>query len=568
MGWTGTSSDLVKQELERVLQSKAFRNADALSKLLRFIVERTLEGDTEGLKEYSLGSQVLDRGPGFDPQADPIVRVQAGRLRSKLDGYYHTEGKNDALRIDLPRGGYIPEFTSAKPADDSIDRDQPSKRGSRLTVLALLGLLAFGSAIATWFLVVLAKVEPSPGVMRVALGAPADFSISWFAISPDGRTLAMVVSGKGKTQLCLRPMDSLEPRMVPGTQDAQLTPFWSPDSRSIGFFASGELKKLDSVTGVVQTICRAPLGRGGTWNQDGRIVFSPGIQDPLFRVNALGGAPVQITKLDAGRHEESHRSPWFLPDGRRFLYHVRASQQENSGLYLGDLDGRPPKKLLPAESEAVFVSPGYLMFIRQRILFAQRFNPRTLDLAGEPTPITGTSEGDYWRFSASNSGIVILQDGRAPRARGNSLVWMDRSGNQRTSIGRIARSRHISLSADGSKVAYDHPAPPSGAAAVSVFDVRRGTSNQLTFPPAISDTPVISRDGRQVVFRSNPNGQFDLFVKDLTSATDSRLLLHSAESKYPTDWSPEAKTCSSTDWNQEETKAFGCSRWQPERRLI
>src|SRR5262249_31979680 len=156
-----------------------------------------------------------------------------------------------------------------------------------------------------------------------------------------------------------------------------------------------------------------------------------------------------------------------------FLYHVRASQQENTGLYLGDLDGRPPKKLLTAEPEAVFVSPGYLMFIRQRILFAQRFNPRTLDLAGESNPITGTSEGDYWVFSASNSGIVILQDGQA--RRGNSLVWVDRSGNQRASIGRIARSRHITLSADGSKVAYDHPAPPSGAAAVSVFDVRRGT---------------------------------------------------------------------------------------------
>ena len=534
-------SDLVRQELERVLQSKAFRNAESLSKLLRFIVERTLEGDTEGLKEYSLGSEVLGRGPAFDAQADPIVRVQAGRLRSKLDGYYHTEGKSNALRIHLPRGGYIPEFASATTPDESISREQSPKRGSRLSVLALLGLVALGTAVGTWFLVAPAKVEPAPSVMRVALAAPADFSISWFAISPDGRTLAMVVSGEGKTQLCLRPMDSLESRMVPGTQGAQLTPFWSPDSRSIGFFASGELKTLDSVTGVVQTICRAPLGRGGTWNRDGAIVFSPGIQDPLFRVNAVGGPPVQITRLDSGRHEESHRSPWFLPDGRRFLYHVRASQQENTGLYLGDLNGRPPRKLLPAESGAIFVSPGYLLFTRQGIVFAQRFDPGTLDVTGEPTPITGASEGDYWWVSASNSGIVILQDGQAPRARGSSLVWVDRSGNQRTSIGGITRSRHISVSADESKVAYDHPTPPSGAAAVSIFDVRRGTDNQLTFPPAISDMPVISRDGRQVAFRSNADGQFDLLVKDLTSAAESRALLHSAESISPTDWSPDGK---------------------------
>ena len=239
-----------------MLQSKAFRNAEALSKLLRFVVERSLEGDTEGLKEYSLGSQVLDRGPGFDPQADPIVRVQAGRLRSKLEGYYHTEGKNDPLRIDLPKGGYIPEFTSAKPADDSVAGDQSSKRGPRLTVLALLGLVALASAVASWFAIAPAKVEPTPGVMRVPLSPPGNFTISWFAISPDGRTVAMVVNGQGKTQLCLRPMDSLEPRMIPQTQGVQLAPFWSPDSRWIGFFASGELKKLDTVTGLVQTIRR------------------------------------------------------------------------------------------------------------------------------------------------------------------------------------------------------------------------------------------------------------------------------------------------------------------------
>ena len=278
-----------------MLQSKAFRNAEALSKLLRFVVERSLEGNTEGLKEYSLGSQVLDRGPGFDPQADPIVRVQAGRLRSKLEGYYHTEGKNDPIRIDLPKGGYIPEFTPAKPAGDSVVRDQSSKRGPRLTVLALLGLVAPAAPVAAPEPKIErpAKVEPAPGVMRVALSPPADFTIPWFAISPDGRTVAMVVSGQGKTQLCLRPMDSLEPRMIPQTQGVQLAPFWSPDSRWIGFFASGELKKLDTVTGVVQTICKAPLGRGGTWNRDAVIVFSPGIQDALFRVSSGGGAPVK-----------------------------------------------------------------------------------------------------------------------------------------------------------------------------------------------------------------------------------------------------------------------------------
>jgi hypothetical protein len=544
MQGAGIPSDVIKQELDRVLQSKAFRSAEGLSRLLRFVVERSLEGDAESLKEYVLGSQALDRGAGFDPQADPIVRVQAGRLRSKLQDYYHAEGKNNPVRIALPKGGYSPEFRSHQPSNDSISPSGP-QRSQGPALVALLGA-AGACAIGFWLLTPRPRLAPAPAVIRVALNPPADSSIFSFAISPDSRMLAMTVTARGRNQLCLRPMDSLDSRMIAGTEGASGSLFWSPDSRWLGFFASGELKKLDTANGLVQTICKAPLGRGGTWNADGVILFTPGIQDPLLRVNANGGVAVAVTKLDPVRHEESHRSPWFLPDGRQFLYYVRASSPEHTGVYLGDLGGRSAKKLLsqdndqhniPVESGAIYVFPGYLLFIRQSMLVAQRFDPDAGGLAGAAIPITRAGPGGFWRFSAADSGILILPDSQSATAPEYTLSWVDRAGRPVRSMGKVGTMRHISYSPDGERVAYDHPAPPSSAGTVSIFDVRRKKITRLTFPPGSSDMPVISPDGKQVVFRSNPDGPSDLFIKDLATAAESRLLLHSPESKYPTDWS-------------------------------
>jgi Tol biopolymer transport system component len=540
-----TTADAVRQELERVLQSKAFRNAEALSRLLRFVVNRSLDGDAESLKEYTLGSQVLERGGNFDPQTDPIVRVQAGRLRSKLQEYYGAEGKDDPVRIALPKGGYVPEFRSALEPHSPSGPDEPPKRRLSRTHLVWASAMALTVAIAAWLIVFRREVRPPGTVIRATVSAPPGSAIMTFAISPDSRLLAVILTHGGKTQIGLRAMDALEPRMIAGTEGVPpgSVPFWSPDSRFLGFFTHGELKKLDTTTGLVQTICKAPQGMAGSWNRSGLIVFAPGIQDPLFRVSDSGSVPVQVTKFELNRQDESHRWPWFLPDGRRFLFYIRASLPENSGVYLGDLDGRAPWKILTIDSGAVYVSTGHLAFVRQGTLYAQRFDVGSVRFLGNPIPLSPLAPNirtRWGRFAISGPGVLVIDPRQVPNQE-RDLLWVDHIGRTVRSMGRIGVSQDISLAANGVLVAYDHPGPPTGAADVWVYDARRGASRRITLPPATSSVPVLSRDGKQVAFSSSSGGPYDLLVKDLTSSADLKLLVHSDDSKYATDWSPDGQ---------------------------
>lgn len=547
MGTAPASSDSVKQELERVLQGKAFRNTEALRKLLRFVVERTLDGDEASLKEYTLGYQVLQRGVDFDPQADPIVRVQAGRLRTKLEEYYGAEGKDNAVRIALPKGGYVPDFIRAEAAEPSTAPSPPPQRTRFPMRVAWLAGAAVALVAATYLLIRPTPVEPRRDVVRVALRPPPDSGFLAFSLSPDSGRLAMIIADlRGKSKLWLRNMDALEPSVVAGSEGAIDTPpFWSRDSRFVGFFAAGELRKVDTSTGLVQTICKAPRGRGGTWNRDGVIVFAGGINSPLVRVNESGGIPTPVTKFEPTRVENSHRWPWFLPDGRRFLYYVRAALADNSGIYLGDLAGSAARKILRADTGAVYVSSGYMLFQRPGIILAQRFDPDVARLIGEPVSVAAAAPimtSRWTQFSASDFGTLILMEKKSvPDADADrDLVWVDQSGRPKRSIGKIGHTVHISLSLDGERVAYDHPIP-NGAGDNFVLDVSRGVTTRITFPPAIGTMPVISRDGKQVAFSSNTGGSNDLYAKELVSAASPRLLLHSWESKYPTDWSPDGR---------------------------
>src|SRR6516162_2687969 len=205
-----------------------------------------------------------------------------------------------------------------------------------------------------------------------------------YTISRDGSRLAFVAqSVDGKTSLWVRSLDSLSAQVLVGTDNASL-PFWSPDGQWIGFFSEGKLKKSLASGGSVQEICDASLGRGGTWNAQGTIIFSPSIGSPLFRVSANGGVPVALTKLDTSRGETTHRWPDFLPDGVHFLYLGRnLSSEKTSALYVGSLDGSPAKRIMDVGGGARYAWPGYILFVRNAILLAQQFDSRKLSLLGD-----------------------------------------------------------------------------------------------------------------------------------------------------------------------------------------
>jgi eukaryotic-like serine/threonine-protein kinase len=390
---------------------------------------------------------------------------------------------------------------------------------------------------------------------KVAFGDP-------FSISPDGRRLALLVTEDKRfsfsiqgspraNSLWVRRLDSLDGQPLPGTEGAD-HPFWSPDSRYIAFFAQGKLRKIEASGGPSVTLCDAPDGRRGTWNRDGVIVFSPAFLGPLYRVSAEGGAATPITTLDPSREEDAHLFPQFLPDGRHFLYYAKSTQRRgNEQIYIDSLDsklGSKNRKPLVSTHWMAAYTPaggGYLLFIREGTLMAQRFNADRLELSGEPSPVAekvaepDPSATTPWNlfacFSASTNGVLAHWN----RASANTqLAWFDRQGKQLGTVGAPGDSSP-SLSPDGKRVAITRSV--SSNTDIWLLDLARSTASRFTFDPAGELGPLWSPDGSRIVFNSNRDGKYNLYQKASSGVGNDELLLKSDEDEYPTDWSSDGR---------------------------
>ena len=218
---------------------------------------------------------------------------------------------------------------------------------------------------------------PEPGIVRFQIPLPEKATSPIFELSPDGKVLAFTASESGRRKLWVRRIDSLTQQALPGTEDATYL-FWSPDSASIAFFVPGKLKKVALAGGPTQTICDAPDGRGGSWNSDGIMVFSPGLGSPIERVAAAGGVPSAVTKV--ATPGELQRYPVFLPDNKHFLYVVNIGKPETNGINVGSLDAAPPVRILADESSASYAPSatsggGLLLFRRENTLMGAPFDP-------------------------------------------------------------------------------------------------------------------------------------------------------------------------------------------------
>ena len=365
---------------------------------------------------------------------------------------------------------------------------------------------------------------------------PFDFGV----ISPDGRRLAFTAkNASGKGLLWVRPLDTLAPQALQGTDDAAF-PFWSMDSRSIAFFAQGKLKRIDVAGGPSQTLCDAANGRGGTWNRDGVILFAPNTNGPLYRVKSAGGEPLAVTKLT---QQSSHRFPSFLPDGRHFLYFV-IGPPENSGVFAGTLDSNESKRLLAADTKGLYSAPGYLLFMRQGILLRQSFDPKKLELSGDPTPVAeevgGGSGQDVGAFSVSENGVLTYRNG--PRTTGNvQLAWFDRAGKPVETSGTPGPYRGVDVSPDGTRIAV-HRHDGNGGDIWLFESARRGTMLRFTFDASQDNSmPIWSPDGSRIVFGSLRNGKWGLYQKPANGTGREELLVESDSPKMPMSWSPDGK---------------------------
>jgi eukaryotic-like serine/threonine-protein kinase len=360
-------------------------------------------------------------------------------------------------------------------------------------------------------------------------------------ISPDGASIAFTAAGAdGKTAIWVRPTNGLEAHALPGT-DGAIFPFWSPDSRSLGFFADSKLKTIDLEGGTAQVVCDVPLGRGGAWGAGGVILFSPAPSAPLMRVSASGGTPVAVTKVDTALHT-SHRWPFFLPDGKHFLYvalHHEASKSANNTLYYASLDGRENRPLSRAQSNAVYAG-GFLLFGRTDQLMAQPFNPSTGTLSGEPQNVAKGVMNDTstWHVdaSASNEGLLVFGSGASGELQ---LVWLDRSGKE---IGAIADKlpdlQGVAISPQGDRVALQLNA---GETDIWVLDLVRGVRTRLTFGPIGNVSPIWSPDGKWISYSSARNGQFAICRKPSDGSGAEETLVTTTDQPALSDWSRDGK---------------------------
>jgi Tol biopolymer transport system component len=495
----------VRAQLERILSSTEFSGADRARRFLRLVVERALEGSAAQIKEATIAVEAFERDPAFDSKADPIVRVEAGRLRDRLKAYYEGEGEADSVLIELPKGRYVPQFAERRVARRS-------------------------------------------DFLKLSIVLPGDLPVDSFAISPDGRTLAFTAVRHGKQLLWVRPLGDLESRPLAGT-DGAAYPFWSPDSRSIGFFAQTKLKRVDAAGGPPRELADVIVGRGGAWSSTGLILYTPRPLGVLHQLPEDGGVPSPVTALDEARGEAGHGFPQFLPDGRHFIYLAMSARADQSAIKLASLDSPASKLLVRADTSALYARnlPGLrsaIAFVSGDSLIAQRLDLERLTIEGEPVELAANVRHRRWyqtRASIADNGVFLYQSGNHEQQR---FSWINRNGTLIESVGPTNDAISFSLSPDDRRIAFYRDNDPATVyPKVWAMDLERGgavfrlTDSEV---PAGDLCPIWSADGREFLYSRGDDRGMRL-MRQATEGGPAVCVLDSPGPKFPSDWSADGR---------------------------
>ena len=496
----------------------------------------------QGKSQLSVASAILEKEPApissLKPLTPPSLDHAIRRCLAKDPEERWQTARDLALELK-----WIVNSQASVPAPLA----QLRKNRERLTLVTLSVASAAALILGVLYLrrpsvqarVFRSSIRPAANSSFVLTGSEAGF-----ALSPDGGRLAYVaVTPDRKTLLWIRPIDSLQAEPLAGTENAA-HPFWSPDGRFIGFFADGKLKKIEASGGPPATLCDASLGRGGTWNRDGVILFAPGARTPIYRVSASGGTATPVTTPSG---DMSNRWPYFLPDGRHFLYlsGTGSSPKDSptNALLVGSLDSQESKLLFRTHANAVYVA-GHILFLRQNTLMAQPFDAKRLELAGEAFPIAEHVEEDDGRifgvFSASENGVLTYAD--ATSGTNRQLAWFDRSGKPIGVVPGMDLYADPEISPDGKRLSFRLEPPGDD---IWIYDIARGIKTRLTFGAAVAQPSyagVWSPDGQRIAYATFRNGKLSLYQRPSDGSGSEELLVEgTSRVVYPSSWSPDGK---------------------------
>ena len=512
-----------------------------------------------GASQASLIAAILEREPApvsaIQPMTPPALdRVVKTCLAKDPEDRFQTAHDVKLQLQWIAEGG----SQAGVAAPVAVRRRNRERLWMSAAVLFALLAAAFG------FLFLRNLREP-PRVLRSSIAPPSGAAF-WLdpgtpgppALSPDGRKLTFSARGAdGKVLLYVRSLDAVEAVALPGTDEA-LYPFWSPDSRSIGFFTGSKLKAVEAEGGPPVTLCSTDNDpKGGSWNRTGTIIFARGSATTLSRVPAGGGEPVEITHFDAKRGDDSHRHPRFLPDGKHFLYLARSPRAATEGhaIVVASLDGGPEKVLLRSPAGVEYAS-GHLIFLRERMLMARPFDTGRLAFAGDAFPLAENVSllslaAAAGVFSASQNGILVYQTSLG--SAGAKLAWQDRNGKPQGTLGEPADFVEVALSPDGKRAAATVRDPATGNRDIWVYDVSRNLGTRFTFDPANENSPAWSPDGQWIAYASSRKGHEDVYRKAVAGSSEEELLLESSSDKEPGVFSPDGRLLAYTD-NAKDTK--------------
>jgi Tol biopolymer transport system component len=523
----------------------------------------------EGASQASLITSIMGREPApmssLAPLSPPALEKIVRRCLAKDpdDRWQSARDLSQALRWvaeSVAAPGSTGSLTGGGLVGGSAEVGAPTARRSRFreavawALAATLGLLAV-------YLVARSGHPDASGLAREPLHASilppegTDFESSgWLAgpaiISPDGRTIAFVASpGESQQVLYVRHLGEPAARLLSGTEDARM-PFWSPDGRFIGFFAERRLRRIAVDGGPVLTLCEAPDPRGGTWNADGVILFTAEASGPVMRISAEGGPVTRATVLDSSAGEGTHRYPYFLPDGKHFLFLARksgAGAGRAPAISVSVLGSDRHTAVVPVASNVNYAS-GYLVYVRQGALVAHAFDLESLTVKGEPLTLAADVRMDerFSRgvFSVSTNGRLIYQTGKL-RTR-DQLRWRDRSGKALANVGEPAEffsGGHPDISPDGRLGSESVVNLENGISDVWLYDLANGERRRLTFGEADKFMPIWTRDGRRVAYRSSlltePGSA--IVVKSIDASATEEILLKTDGIVQPEDFSPDGR---------------------------